>query len=190
MGGFTTFDIGDLETVKTNLNNFQKDIRMKQLDPTHVYTDKILKMTRYLVEHETIDGKRLNFTKYDNDTKIYCPSTVKRVEEFYFTIEKERVYHVFEAGKDRPIPIFNSHNIMVGDVYTIRNTWFNQGAITIGTFDLETMDMYGKSWDQLEMSVKEYSKYVFEIITPEQLPTQIKFLSHKRPDVVEFERRI
>lgn len=162
---------------------------MSSVDPTYVYTDKILKVSRYLVEHEKHeDCKRLKFEAYDNDKKIYIPSIVKEVNEFYFTIRKNIVYNVYEDCVNIPIPIFNADDVQIGDRFTIINHPFNKGAIIIRAFDLEDKDIYSASLNSVGMGNKEYSKYVFDIIRPEQLPIPLVFLNHRRPDVVIYER--
>lgn len=161
---------------------------MSSIDPTYVYTDKILKVSRYFVEHEKEEDGKLKFVKYDNDKKFYCPSIVKEVKKFYFTIRKNIVYNVYEQCINIPIPIFNADNVQIGDRFTIINHCFNKGNITISSFDLEDRDIYGASLNGIDIGIKEYSKYVFDIIEPEKLPNPLVFLNHRRPDVVIYER--
>ena len=109
---------------------------MTTTNPTKVYTDKILKLSRYEVEFVPDGNKQYTLYIEEESGKRVAKSNLKHIEEFYFILKVNTIYSVYTSGKNEQIVIFNSDDVLIGDKYIVKNHWLNGSNITVGYFDL------------------------------------------------------
>lgn len=165
---------------------------METLRPTQVYTDKIIKLSRYIVEHERDANNKFIELKTEFG-RIYLKGNVKEIQEYFFAIKMDWLCVVdigVGQGSYNSISVLNSNDVKIGDMFTILNHWLNGAHSYVISFNFEDKDLFGRAWnDDVTNGKIEYQKYVIEIVSPNDISTNpIPNLTHYRPDVIKFER--